>query len=443
MTNVHEGVPTAKDKMVNLKEMCGEQSRSAHQMKGLMSTKMVEGTLVWERVLKMISFINILETLGADVDSETKIDVILSSLPDFYNQFILNYNINKMIVAPSELLNILQVAKDLIKKSQPTVLISEKEGPRKFKPKGKNNFNKKSMGSKFSGKTQGVFKKSIDKKKSKENCFHCGKPGHWKRNCRHYLTTLKKDKPSEGTSNLLVIETNLLIGPPNAWCVDSSATSHICSMLQGFKETRRLKEGKMLIKLGISATVAAVSIGTFYLELSFNRTLVLEDCLFVPNICGNLIFVSKLISLGYCFFFSSKVVIKHNNKFVDSGILIDGLYFISPIDNSINCVRYDTSTSMLPLKRKRDVNQTYMWHSKLGHINLERLNRLVKDGRLDFLKIEPYPIGEPYLQGKMTKIPFLGKGIRATEALELIHRCLWSNKSHGKRWFLPFHYIHR
>ncbi|XP_028056517.1 uncharacterized protein LOC114260568 [Camellia sinensis] len=60
----HEGVPTAKDMMVNLKEMFGEQSRSARQiaMKGLMSTKMVE-----------------------DIDGETKIDVILSSLPDFYN----------------------------------------------------------------------------------------------------------------------------------------------------------------------------------------------------------------------------------------------------------------------------------------------------------------------------------------------------------------------
>ncbi|XP_028106720.1 uncharacterized protein LOC114305791 [Camellia sinensis] len=132
MTNVlqkqHKGVPTAKDMMINLKEMFGEQSRSARQtaMKGLMSTKIVE-----------------------DIDGETKIDAILSSLPDSYNQFILNYNMNKMIVAPSELLNMLQAAEDLIKKSQPTVMMGEKEGPRKFKPKGKNNFNKKPMGSKY------------------------------------------------------------------------------------------------------------------------------------------------------------------------------------------------------------------------------------------------------------------------------------------------------
>ncbi|XP_028091040.1 uncharacterized protein LOC114291184 [Camellia sinensis] len=125
MTNVlqkqHEGVPTTKDMMVNLKEMFGEQSRSACQitMRGLMSTKMVEGTLVREHVLTMISFINILETLGADIDGETKIDVILSFLPYSYNQFILNYNMNKMIVAPLELLIMLQATEDLIKKTNP------------------------------------------------------------------------------------------------------------------------------------------------------------------------------------------------------------------------------------------------------------------------------------------------------------------------------------
>lgn len=171
-------------------------------------------------------------------------------------------------------------------------------------------------------------------------------------------------------------------------------------MLQGFKETRKLNDGEILIKLGTSAIVATVSIGTFYLELFFNRTLVLEDFLFVPEIHRNLS-VSKLIYSGYSLSFSSKVVIKHNNKFVIFGNLIDGLYFISPVGNFINCVENDTSTNVLPLKRKRDVNQAYMWHLKLGHINLECLNRLVKDGPLDFLQIEPYPICEPCLQGKM------------------------------------------
>jgi hypothetical protein len=72
--------------MFHLKEMFGEQSRSARQiaMKKLMST-MVEGTPVREHVLKMISFINELDMLGAEMDAETKVDAILSSLTDSFN----------------------------------------------------------------------------------------------------------------------------------------------------------------------------------------------------------------------------------------------------------------------------------------------------------------------------------------------------------------------
>ena len=90
--------------------------------------------------------------------------------------------------------------------------------------------------------------------------------------------------------------------------------------------------------MGTGATVAATAIGTFYLELSSTRTLVLDDCLYVPEVRRNLVSISKLGCLGYSFLFTSKLVVKFNNKFVTSGILQDGLYFLSSTDNSINCV---------------------------------------------------------------------------------------------------------
>ena len=104
-------------------------------------------------------------------------------------------------------------------------------------------------------------------------------------------------------------------------------------------------------------------------------------------------------------FFTSKLVVKFNNKFVNSSILQHGLYFLSSIDNSINCVENDIAASVLSLKRKRDVNPMYLRHLRLGHINIDQINRLVKDGPLNLLKVEPYPICEPCLQGKMTKSP--------------------------------------
>ena len=123
-----QGLVIAQDMMLHLKEMFGEQSRSAQQtaMKNLMSTKMVEGTPVREHVLKMISFINELDMLGVEIDRETQVDAILASLPDSFNQFIMNYNMNKMVVTLLELLNMLKAAEDLIKKEKPIVMLVEK-----------------------------------------------------------------------------------------------------------------------------------------------------------------------------------------------------------------------------------------------------------------------------------------------------------------------------
>ena len=44
----------------------------------------------------------------------------------------------------------------------------------------------------------------------------------------------------------------------------------------------------------------------------------------------------------------------------------------------------------LSLKRKAySNNPTYLWHLRLGHINLKRIDRLVKEGLLSSLTIQP------------------------------------------------------
>ena len=57
----------------------------------------------------------------------------------------------------------------------------------------------------------------------------------------------------------------------------------------------------------------------------------------------------------------------------------------------------------------------------LGHIGVRRLSKLVKDGLIQDLTIEPYPICESCILGKMTKAPFLGVGHRVNDLLELVH----------------------
>ena len=54
-------------------------------------------------------------------------------------------------------------------------------------------------------------KKKFRETSSKGTCFHCGKEGHWKRNCKAYMESKKKvacDAPTP--SGIYVIEINTI-----------------------------------------------------------------------------------------------------------------------------------------------------------------------------------------------------------------------------------------
>ncbi|XP_070025278.1 uncharacterized protein [Nicotiana sylvestris] len=94
----HLSMGSAYDMLESLKEMFGEQNRAAKQpaMKSFLNTKMVEGSSVRDHVLKMVSLLNEPKVLGAVIDKESQVEMVLQTLPDSFQQFCLNYNMNKM-----------------------------------------------------------------------------------------------------------------------------------------------------------------------------------------------------------------------------------------------------------------------------------------------------------------------------------------------------------
>ena len=168
-------------------------------MRVLISTKMAEGTPVQDHMLKMDSS-NELDILGAAIDAESQIDIILESLPNSFNNFKVNYNMNKTNLTLAKLSSQL-VATEGIMKKKPTALMTEKSVA-KSKPKGKGRKGKKKSGSKgpkaVKGASGGVEK--AEGVGTKEKCFHCGVIGQWKRN---YPDFLSKKKTSGMTESLV------------------------------------------------------------------------------------------------------------------------------------------------------------------------------------------------------------------------------------------------
>ena len=128
------------------------------------------------------------------------------------------------------------------------------------------------------------------------------------------------------------------------------------------------------------------------------KFLVLDDYLYVPGIRRNLVSVFCLSCNEYSSVFNKNYIfVKYNDDIICRGMLSDNLYLLEPISLQINSHETDH-------KRKEifPVNQTHIWHLRLGHINLERICRIVTGGLISPLDVIALLVCEPYLEGKMT-----------------------------------------
>ncbi|RVX16184.1 hypothetical protein VitviT2T_016146 [Vitis vinifera] len=183
----------------HLKKMYGGQSRTARYQlsKALFRSSLAVNAQVGPHVLKMIDLIEQLEKLGCTLGKELSEDLILQSLPNSFSQFIVNFNMNKMSCDLHEMLNLLidyenQVSSE---KNKGIVMVvgktSKKKGKGKYIPK------RKPLGTK-GGVTKPKYKK-VKTDHSDAECFFCKEKGHWKRNCKKYLDSLKNKK--QGTED--------------------------------------------------------------------------------------------------------------------------------------------------------------------------------------------------------------------------------------------------
>ncbi|XP_077251670.1 uncharacterized protein LOC143890870 [Tasmannia lanceolata] len=212
--------------------------------------------------------------------------------------------------------------------SKANIVETKNDGSKNLKPKKEKN-----------------FKKSGPKKKGV--CFECGKPGHYKKDCRYRKAGSSSAKVNLTEADVIaavVTEVNL-VKNSKEWVLDTGATKHICGD-QSFFYYTIVKEGDQVF-MGNSQTSKFVGKGKVLLKLTSGKVLALQEVLHVPDIRRNLVSGALLNKNGLKLTFEAdKAMISKYNVFVEKGSNANGLFILNkeiPKEPS-NVSRYQTET---------------------------------------------------------------------------------------------------
>ncbi|GJR05918.1 retrotransposon protein, putative, ty1-copia subclass [Tanacetum coccineum] len=372
---------TAFKILQELKTMFQQQAEQElfETVKAFHACKQKEGQSVSTYVLKMKANLDQMDHLGYPMPLFLGVNLILTSLSKDYDQFMQNYNMHGMKKTIPELHAMLKLAEKGTPKKAPAVL-AIRQGQIQ-KPK---------LQARGKGKNKGKGKK------------------------------LKKNKAStSGTSGVFTIELYSFL-KSNSCIYDAGCGTHICNTIQGLRGIRKLNKGALDLYVGNGNRSAVKAIGIFDLILPSGMVLVLDNYHFAPSITRGVILLSRLWDKGFLYKFTNNgaISVSKDNVFYFNVIPRDGIFEIDMHNHVSNERSIYTCSNK---KSKHNLDSTFLWHCRLGHINKKRIAKLQHDRLCKSSNDESFDVCVCCISGKMARKPFTHASERADDLLGLIH----------------------
>ena len=422
------------DKVQDLLKAIGEQFVTSD--KALASTLIMKFSSiritsvrgVREHIMQMRDIAAQLKKLGIDMSDSFLVHFILNTLPHQYGPFKVSYNTHKDKWSINELMTMcVQEEERLVMELGESAMLATTFG------KNKRNDTSQTYTSKSNQKGKGRRPPQADIK-MENKCFFCKRKGHVKKDCPKFKKWLEK---KGNISSFVCYESNMVNVNINTWWIDSGSTIHIANSLQGMQNLRKPVGNELSILSGNKMGSPVEAIGPCTLTLENGFVLVLERTFYVPSFSRNLISVSRLVPLGFSFTFQDNVFnlfYKSNN--IGTGILADGLYRI--------CLQNEATNNSLHVHigtKRCNINEdsSMLWHRRLGHISIDRIKRLVKDGVLSTLDYTDFETCVDCIKGKQTN-KSKKHANRSSNILEIIHTdiCCPDMDMPGQKYFITF-----
>ncbi|GKA23516.1 putative RNA-directed DNA polymerase [Tanacetum coccineum] len=300
----------------------------------------------------------IMEHLGYPIPLVLGVNMILTLLSKDYDQFVQNYNMHGLGKTIPKLHAMLKLTEKGIPKKTPVVLAIRQGQIQKPKSQARGK-----------GKQRGKGKSKL-----------AYDPKH------KIPPPAKKEHPTKDTECIFTIE--LFSFPKsNTWIYDTGCGTHICNTIQGLRGYRKLNKGALDLYVGNGHSAAVEAIGSFKLILPSGMILVLDN-FSKDNIC-------------------------YFNAFPHDGIFEIDMHNHISNERSI----YTCSNK----KTKHNLDSTFLWHCRLGHINKKRIEKLQHDGLLKSIDDESFDVYVSCISGKMERKPFTHASERADDLHGIIH----------------------
>ncbi|KAK0602226.1 hypothetical protein LWI29_031517 [Acer saccharum] len=315
--------------------------------------KMVDSRRVVEQFHEIRHILNQFNQHKMNMDESVIVSAIIDKLPPSWKDYKRSLKHKKEDVTLEELGQHLRIEEEYrinsvdeqVNSSSKVHMVEEGKEAKQVPQHSKNKKRK------FDSKNNQSFKK-------KGSCHHCGKPGHFKRECR-----LLKKKKEENTSNFMAMISEInALEDDTAWWIDSGATRHVCMDRSLFTTYEKVDDGNILY-MGNSSTATIEGKGNVRIEFTSGKILTLTDVCHVPEVRKNLVSGSLLNKHGFKLVFESdNFVLTKGGVFVGKGYLYEGMFKLNVINKISSSSAYVIDSCTLSL-----------WHNRLGHVNTKRL----------------------------------------------------------------------
>uniref|UniRef100_A0A2N9F059 CCHC-type domain-containing protein n=1 Tax=Fagus sylvatica TaxID=28930 RepID=A0A2N9F059_FAGSY len=342
--------------------------------------KMMDNVSVLDQVHELQILVHKLNDLSIKIPELFQVGAIIAKLPPSWN------NYRKKLLHMAEELTLEQIGTHLRIEEESRI----REGTNSVSKVNEGTVNYVLNGGVGSSKTNKSFrpnKKIVKKTNSNKDkkgraCFHCGKKGHYIRECRFLKNQMKEKELNTSEANVvdeivamvsemqigMITEVHMANAAENSseWWYDSGATIHVCNNKMLFKEYVEVGNG-LEVLMGNHNTAKVLGTGTVELILSSGKKLKLTNVYHVPDIKKNLVSASLLSKNGVkAVLESDKLILSKFGVFVGKGYSCNGMYKLSLIinKNDVGCA-YIVDSSLL-------------WHARLGHLNFKYMKVLSK-----------------------------------------------------------------